>query len=308
MRPYSTFADSTTSFILKLPKVFYLRSYAARERIVQDFVTYFSNKGDLDPTASTLIRARVDIMNRHGFRTDDIARIEAVNGFGVLLNMIPTTFWTVWHILSHADLLKAVRTEAAATGLFTNLNNETDYSEEQLNDLEVRMPVTASVMRESLRYHGSGTAARYVIEDYLLAPPPSDSQLPAPSYLLKKDTYTILPLRAPHHSTDHWGPTADSFDGWRFARKKGDEGYFKTHPAAFRGFGGGMHLCPGRVFSTRVICALVGMLVSRFEIQPAAGAWTDPGNDESSVAIVIARPSKKIEVELSPLRQAPIFK
>jgi cytochrome P450 len=52
-----------------------------------------------------------------------------------------------------------------------------------------------------------------------------------------------------------------------------------THPAAFRAFGGGKTLCPGRHFATLTIQALVALLVTKFDIVGLDGD-DDADNDD----------------------------
>jgi cytochrome P450 len=43
------------------------------------------------------------------------------------------------------------------------------------------------------------------------------------------------------------------------------------HPAAFRGFGGGKTLCPGRHFATNEILLFTALIVHGFDITPLEG-------------------------------------
>lgn len=231
-------------------------------------------------------------MRDYGIPEADVARFESVNGFGILLNLLPTAFWTLFHVLADPQLLKVVREEAkAALG-----PQKSDAVLGEALDLSAadRLPTLSSILMESLRYHTAGAAVRMVMEDHML-----DGK-----FLLKRDNYVLIPNRGAHFDTEAWGAKVDEFDAYRFDRRRA----VKIHPTAFRGFGGGVNLCPGRAFASKIIVLIVASLVQRFKVQPMtkSGEWEDPGRDETSMAIVLARPKKKVMVRLVP-RDASAF-
>ena len=255
------------------------KAYAARERIVAAFQRYFAAGSHYN--GSELVRARYKVLKEYGIPEADIARFESVNGFGILLNLTPTAFWTTWHVFSDPELLENVRKEAKAVlGDSDTLSGNFDLA--KIND----MPILNSALKEALRFHASGQAARMVMDDHML-----DDK-----WMLKRDSYIFIPNKAAHFDRDAWGPNVENFDPYRFEKRSAE----RIHPAAFRGFGGGANLCPGRVFATKLIVTVVAELVLRYDMKPASesGTWDDPEHDESSMAIVLARPKKKTMVEL----------
>ncbi|KAF1954377.1 cytochrome P450 [Byssothecium circinans] len=281
-RGLSQFADQTPTFLTGLPPwIFAPKAYRAREAIVARFQQYFGAKSD--ENASELVKARANVLREYGVPESDIARFEAVNGFGILLNLLPTAFWTIYHIFSDPDLLDAVRQEAVAAGL-DKCADILPNSVEELAKLD-DLPLLTSVLKESLRTHAAGVAARMVMDDHMF-----DGQ-----YLLKRDTYLFIPNRAVHFDRTIWGDNVNEFVPHRFTKHNGE----KIHPAAFRGFGGGVNLCPGRLFSIKLITAVTASLVLRHDIKPLnkSGALEDPGNDERSQVIALARPLKECMVE-----------
>ncbi|OCL05802.1 cytochrome P450 [Glonium stellatum] len=275
------YASQTLVFLTGLaPSLLVPKAYAARERIVAGFENYF-RENSFD-SGSELVRARLRVLQAYGIQPQDIARFETVNGFGILLNLLPTAFWTIWHIFSDPNLLQDAQEEAR---LFLS-NPNWASSDSKAEDL---MPIVASTMKESLRYHVSGAATRMVMEDYTL-----NNQ-----YLLKKDTMVLMPNSVPHFDFENWGPNADKFDAYRFSKQEPK----RIHPAAFRSFGGGANLCPGRLYSTRLILAVTAMLVLRYDMSPltSSGTWDFPSHDESNAAIVVAQPKRKTMVKLKSI-------
>ena len=70
------------------------------------------------------------------------------------------------------------------------------------------------------------------------------------------------------------------------------------NPGAFRGWGGGANLCPGKPFATTEIVALVIMLALRYDIVPVSGQWTDPHQDLVNISLAISPPKAKVLVNL----------
>lgn len=286
-----TFSDYTLYFLSGLPPwLIAPKAYAAREAIGAQFEKYFANNGDA--VGGSLIQARTKVLREYGISDRDIARYEVVNGFGILLNLLPTAFWTIYHVFSDFDLLQAVRDEAAQAGL-SECEGAFPGSIEELERLD-RVPLTISVLKEALRVHASGASARMVMEDHML-----DGK-----YLLKKDAFMMIPNKAASFDRSAWGETAQTFVADRFLKSTGEQ----RHHAAFRGFGGGVNACPGKGFSIKLITAVVASLALRYDVDVVGGRerWEDPGHDESSIAIVLARPARKMYVRFVLRREVDV--
>jgi cytochrome P450 len=262
-------------FLSGLPhQIFNRKGFAARETIVSAFTKFFADKKD--EQASQLVKNRAEVLRRYGIPDNDIARLETVNGFGILLNLLPTAYWTIWHIFSDSVLLDAIREEArAALGSDSSLKGKSSL------DATQQFPLLNSVMHEVLRYNTTGAAVRRVMKDHLL-----NGQ-----FLLKGGNYCLVPNKGIHFNTDQWGANARSFQPDRFLNGK-------TNRESFRGFGGGINACPGKAFASRLILTIVAAMVLRFDIEPCteSGKLEHPGHDESSMAIVVARPARKYRV------------
>lgn len=270
------FEDSTMLFLSGLPhQMFNRKGFAARETIVRAFTRFFADKSD--EQASQLVKNRAEVLRRYGIPENDVARFETVNGFGILLNLLPTAYWTIWHIFSDRTLLDAVREEAQAA-----LGADASLKDKRCVDAAQQLPLLNSVMHEVLRYNTTGAAVRRVMRDHVLSG----------QFLLKKDSYCLVPNKGIHFNTDQWGANARSFQPDRFLKGK-------TNRESFRGFGGGVNACPGKAFATRLILTIVAALVLHFDIEPCteSGILDHPGHDESSMAIVVARPARKYRVK-----------
>lgn len=111
-------------------------------------------------------------------------------------------------------------------------------------------------------------------------------------YLLKKNSMVIIANKAIHYDQKTWGETADVFRANRFCGK--------VPGHAFRGFGGGSNLCPGRGFAMVEVAALVAMLAMRFDLVPVGGNWFEPGQDLNNMSLQVAPPGRKVMVTIIP--------
>ncbi|KAI9766845.1 MAG: hypothetical protein M1835_007131 [Candelina submexicana] len=72
----------------------------------------------------------------------------------------------------------------------------------------------------------------------------------------------------------------------------------KTNAAAYRPFGGGASLCPGRHFVTLETMALTASLVLRFDMAPVEGDWRIPTQKQESMATNVFPPEEDIRVKI----------
>lgn len=68
---------------------------------------------------------------------------------------------------------------------------------------------------------------------------------------------------------------------------------------AFRAFGGGSTLCPGRQFASTEILAFASIILLRFDITPASGSgWDTAGYKTTHVGFRL--PGEDVRVQLTP--------
>lgn len=146
-------------------------------------------------------------------------------------------------------------------------------------------PHLLSIFKECLRFHGIGTSVRVVMEDHLL-----DGK-----YLLKKGGIVMIPGPVQHTSTAAYGADIDVFKHRRFLRVPGVK---LPNATAFRGFGGGNTLCPGRHFASTEVLVFVALAIARFDFNPVAGDWKMPGTKQAGAHGTIAPPDPGDEVEV----------
>ncbi|QSZ32007.1 hypothetical protein DSL72_001576 [Monilinia vaccinii-corymbosi] len=276
------FADDNITLLLTnfLPRFIASKAFNGRAVVVRAMSSYFANSSQ--EHGSSLVKARYLALSSE-MNHDDLARFECVNGIAIMTNTVPTAFWTLFHIFSDPVLLEEVRKQVRAITK-TEKSPETGVLESKISLMRLKdAPILFSTQQEALRFRATGSGPRMVMEDMVMG---NDQ------YLLKKDSIVIIANRALHFDKETWGETADSFRADRFCGK--------VPGNAFRGFGGGLNLCPGRGFAMAEVAALVAMLTMRFDVVPVGKVWVEPGQDLNNMTIQIAPPGRKVMVNIAP--------
>ncbi|KAL8692058.1 MAG: hypothetical protein Q9218_002844 [Villophora microphyllina] len=298
---YKAFWDYETNLTVLLlgifPGLFSPSAQRGRARVRKAFEAYF--KAGHQAYGSDLVQSRHAVAVRNGVVLQDIAGLETTMSIGVLANTAPAGFWTVWHVFAHPSLLADLRKELEAI-VHTTQTSSADTPQLthhlDLQRIRTECPLLISTWHEVLRHIGCGTSARLVREDYMLQD----------RYFLRKNAVVHMPSQVVHSDPTLWQTPKDnnnktpsaapvkSFDPRRFLSAK-------PTPGAFRPFGGGSTLCPGRHLSAMEIQALVAMMVLRYEMRPAdGGEWRKPETYLTSFASAIVSPREDpvVDVEM----------
>lgn len=260
---------------LKLfPKIFRARELAASAMI--DYI-----RRDGYQAASGLVRKRFEHHSSWGLDLDDIGRGEIGNTFAILGNSTPCAFWVMYHIFSDEQVLADVRRELEA---LVREDNEGALSID-LASIRTSCPILLSTFQETLRYRSVLAGPRAVLEDVVL-----DDR-----FLLKKGSILLIPSAVQHRNRTAWGNDAGTFKYTRFMQRRG-----KQSRAAYRPFGGGQTLCPGRHFASTEIMMFSAICVLRFDIVPTEGKWVEPTTEQSPSGASFPIPDEDIMLEFRP--------
>lgn len=130
--------------------------------------------------------------------------------------------------------------------------------------------------------HALGASARFVREDIML-----DNQ-----YLLKKGMIVQMPMAVMHSDPAIWGADVTEFQPRRFLNKQ--------NSTAYRPFGGGASLCPGRHFVTLETLALTAWVVLRYDMASSDGGQLRvPKQKQESLATNVFPPERDVRVRLT---------
>ncbi|KAF2279512.1 cytochrome P450 [Westerdykella ornata] len=256
-------------------------SIRARETIVESFRRYYASNGHRSGAGIT--RTRYEYNAKNQIPLEDIARFELGGMVALITNIVPTTFWVVYHIYSDPALLEACRNEVNGETCETNDPEGRKLRTICLSGLENSCPSLMAVVKEVLRLHTVGTSVRRVMEDHMLSG----------KYLLKKGSIVTIPGQVQHSDKAIWGQDAGQFNHERFLTPARH-----IPPSAFRAFGGGVSLCPGRHFATSMILAFTAMLIMRFDFVPVRGTWPRPTTERAGAWEVTPQPDEDIEVQI----------
>jgi cytochrome P450 len=228
-----------------------------------------------------------EINKGHGLSTEEAAKMEMATSLAMLSSGSVTTFWLLFHILSDKSLTAIIRNELSA---ITEETESDVVKTVNLSRVKDSCPTLVAVLNETLRYHSTVINIKQVQHDTTL-----DGQ-----YLLKKNGIIMIPGQSVHHNKDVWGPSADTFDYLRFLSSGSKKNLSST--SAFRPFGAGVTMCPGRHFSTNVILSLVVMVLLRFDVEPVDGCWKKPTKHNADMWNAMPKPDHDIDVRFEPRR------
>ena len=274
------FSEHTTSLTLDfLPSIFARSGYFGRQKLALAFERYFANSGH--KLACTLTQERHQILKLHDISDQDIASFEALQGVTILANTIPAAFWTIFHILSKPHILDRVRKRAE--GLM--MRDENTGIQTLRASLLGSDPLLQSVMQEALRHQSFGAPFRMVMQDVMLEG----------RYLLKAGSMVMMPSEAIHFDASIW-KDLHAFDVQRR----------KPRADAFRAFGGGANLCPGRALAAFEIICMATLLALKYDVTTLneGGEWVAPEPDRANMTANVTPPKQDVLVRVTARRYA----
>lgn len=258
----------------------------ARSELGLAFQQYFQQYKPKEAKSAALTEARHSTNIQYGLSLWNQGRLEVGVLLGILANTIPAVFYMLVHVFSDANLLRDIRKEIETTSLQYNAKETTRYL--QILTMREKCSLLHSTFQEMLRVHALGSSVRYVREDILLQD----------QYLLKKGMVVQMPMAVMHSDPSAWGDDVGDFQPRRFLKLGYPAKEFKSNVTAYRPFGGGASLCPGRHFVTLEAMALTASLVLRFDVAPVNGTWAIPAQRQESLATNVFPPAEDIRVEI----------
>ncbi|KAK3682491.1 cytochrome P450 [Podospora appendiculata] len=290
------------------------KAFLAREALADAFTQYLTDNQHAHAAASPLVRKRVDTAQRHGLSLHAAARSEVSFLFAAVVNSAMAGFWVLARVFADRDLLELVRGEVTKAVVVdhTHESNDTDTEEEGegvirlhldklLNDAACA-PTLRAVLRECLRTTSENLSTRLVTHSTVLAG----------KWFLAQGSVVQVAGGVVHRDRRVWGSDADEFAHARFLAHDGDGGdggqkqaggnqgsvRADVHPAAFRAFGGGKTLCPGRHFATSEVVVLVAMVVLMFELEAVdgGGVVVVPEKKDAVLPVHILEPTGQVEL------------
>ncbi|KAF3054099.1 hypothetical protein E8E11_011627 [Didymella keratinophila] len=271
-----------------VPRITVRKAHKALRACAERFIEYEEAGGYAD--AHYVVKARNDAHIQLGISRFERAKLNASLGFAFNVNASITAFWMLSNAYSRPDLLAHLRVEIQDNAL----SQPGTLSFSRLRD---SCPGLYSLYRETLRYYASFSAIRWVDADTMLAD----------RYLVRKGTILQMVGAALHQDKATWGPDAEEFNPDRFLHntngtKTKADGAFDNKsnvpPAAFRSFGGGRHMCPGRHFAAAEILSLSAAMILSFDMEAVEGTAWNPSPDRKRFPTSVEKPSEKLMVRM----------
>lgn len=244
-----------------------------------------------------LVRNRCNTGRKYKIPLADIAHHEIGGTLAIIVNTAPATFWLLFYIFSHPEVLEDCRREV---GKIIRDSTEEGHPKRTLDITGTKRnyPTLTSTYQEVLRQRTLGTEVRQVMRDTILDD----------TYLLKKGATVIIPSLVMHTDPAVWGPDALEFNHKRFTSKAGSssssqqqkEAVKRPSAKAYRVYGGGSTLCPGPHFATTEILATVVMFIMRYDLSPVEGRWVAPRTEKTNISAVVMEPDMDVQVEVTP--------
>lgn len=256
----------------------------ARARVINAFRKYFETGGHLQ--AFPMIPEMYEANIHCGLAPSESAKMEMATSLAMLSSGANTSFWVLYHIFSNPTALRQIREELLAV---SNADGTTDHPIRRTVDLSLvkaQCPTLVAMLNETLRFHSSVINVKQVQHDTTLG-----------EYFLKKNGIIMIPGQSIHHDKETWGSHADTFDHQRFLDPQSKRNLSST--SAFRPFGAGATMCPGRHFSTNVILSLVAMVVSQYDFSPVEGQWKAPTTRNADVWNAMPKPDWDLDVTIN---------
>ena len=258
----------------------------ARRRLQLALGKWCSNLDHNDDQVSAYIKNRVAVLLRYGVEGQLVGDVEVGFIHVPTSNSIPTLFWFFMYVFTRPDLVAKLRAEIepiveGGSGHAKTVN---------INDIIERCPLFISAYQEASRLCNGFTCNRVVLEDTTIM------DIHDRSYLLKKGAIVKMPIGVTHSSKDIWGEDAAVFRADRFLDKELTSEQAKLRRAAYSPFGGGAHMCPGRVFAMAEIYGFIAALLVGYNVEPLDGNWDTfkpPAMDTCPASTSVCKPKRR---------------
>ena len=157
-------------------------------------------------------------------------------------NTFKLCFWVLAYLLHDAKLLDIIRAETAQTICGDEI---------KLDQLMNCCPRLEALFSEVLRLTAALTTMRKILSPTEIG-----------GKILPQGHRVLVPYRQLHFNEDAFGEDVGKFNPERFlANRK------LAHNPAFRPFGGGANLCPGRLIARQEVVVFIALVLHRFDIE-----------------------------------------
>lgn len=272
-----------------IPKFTAPSSYKARSKLHDAFLKYYRSNGDGNENSPGFVQSKKALAQKYGLSDHYNSRADVGELLAMLVNVVPVSFWLLIYIYSSPSLLADIRAEVqhllSHQDTQTDTTDSVDAEQRQLDVTQIQSncPLLYSTWQEVLRVVSVVTTSRCVVEDTYIGD----------EILLKKGGIVQIPTGALHTDQNLWGLDVNEFDPHRFMKSRQAQ-----HPAAYRPFGGGSTMCPGRHLAVTEILGFISAFILGFDMSPVEGKWKLPEKDSRPFPGTL-KPASDIKVSIS---------
>lgn len=273
------------------PHILVPKGNRARSVLGHAFTSYFDQFSPEKSQSSAYAQARSAANTKYDITTQNQGLLEVGTLLGILANTIPAIFYMIINIYSDPNLLRDIRSEIETTCVSSSPSpnpgsTTTTTRRIRILSLRERCPLLNSTWQELLRVHALGNSARFVREDIML-----DNK-----HLLKKGMVVQIPMAVMHSDPTVWGTDVTQFQPRRFLQSSKQS----STSTAYRPFGGGASLCPGRHFVTLETLALTACMVMRYDMASVdGGRLSVPPQKQNNLATNVFPPERDVRVKIT---------
>lgn len=216
--------------------------------------------GDDPYWGTKFFRNRQDMfLNMTGFDADAVASQELAFIWGANTNAIVSAFWVTLEVFKNHQILKDIREEVQACV-------RADVTEVTFDIPKLlKQPLLQAILSETLRLRVNGFLVRRPMRD----------TLKIHEWSIPKDRFCLTSSTPGHMDPNIWckgageGHPVTEFWPGRFLKTNESTGVveftLKGTEGSWMPFGGGTHMCPGKVFAKHVICLTVALMVTKYD-------------------------------------------
>jgi cytochrome P450 len=259
------------------------RDHEASMRALEDFIDMeLASAEDGGSDASWLVRTLIQGQTTGGLQRRSNAALLSVIYLAAFANVHASTYWLLCYILFDPKLKTAILEEIAPA--FTNGTMDVAYITEHCSLLD-------SAFRETLRLHITSNTVRF-----------TEAPTRVQDKILEPGNQLMIPLRQLGHAEEIWGGGHEGFDPARFVRDKS----LASH-TAYRPFGGGAWLCPGKKYAARQVLSYVAYMLYMYDIDlPLVDGKPQqfPKNEHENLAFGVSVPKTGMDPRIEMRQRA----
>lgn len=271
----------------KFPGLIAPKGNRGRQTLFQAFKQYYASEGY--KTGSRVVQSRYEVHQDYGVSLQDIEHFDLSVCYGLLVNTVPATAWALYYVYSQQPLLQELRT---TFGKFIKSTSGPDglLHEVDLGEVISGCPLLTSLIQETLRVQSTNASGRVVLKDTWIEN----------EYFLKKDSILLIPSAELHNNENIWGPSFSTFNPRRFLQHKPGEQNTRYPASAYRSFGSGASVCPGRHLAMKEIMIVLIITILKYNLSPRDnGPWEMP-KSRPHITTSILTPISDIDLKVRP--------